>query len=231
MLRSCNVVFVGSYNPAIFSPAWVRNSKLISVDDGSEPSINLIHPDISDFELSDVQITVERNRFRLSSKVYGIEILVGISQVLFNDLLPQTPNSAVGVNFSEHIDFGSFADRNKVGRILAPIGPWGAWAENFDNPDFRLNGGMSSLSMKKSYSVDPDIFTVFTIQPSAPENLRETHVYFGSNNHFAVAKKALDEGDHRKVNEWLLLNLTERFAAYETEFDMVIEQIRGLRNG
>lgn len=184
MLKANSVVLLGDFNPAIFSPDWLRKYVSISVDDGGEAEIKMIHPEITEFMLADIQFTFERNRVTLRTMVHEMEVLVSAILQMFHETLKHTPVWAYGMNLETHEDFGNFDARNRLGRLLCPIDPWGDWASGFDNKDPELNGGMYNITMKKPISKDPEIFQNFAIQPSNREELQSAGVFFAMNNHF-----------------------------------------------
>lgn len=221
LIKSNSVVVIGDMNPSIFSPAWVRRYIDLRIDDGSEAEVQVIHPEIADFMLCDLRFTVERNRLTLRSMVHDLELLVAITQQMFGEVLSHTPIWAYGVNLECHVDFGSFEKRNELGRRLCPIEPWGAWGKDLDNRDPKLNGGMSSISMKKVLSLDPESFEIFTIQPSNAKDMENSGVFFAMNNHFSqVAGRDRTDEAFRKQ---LLHMMRESIAYYVSSFENIVE--------
>jgi hypothetical protein len=220
LIKSNSVVIVGDMNPSIFSPAWVRRYIDLRIDDGSEAEVQVIHPEIADFMLCDLRFTVERNRMALRSMVHDMELLVAITQQMFGEVLGHTPVWAYGVNLDRHVDFGSFEKRNELGRLLCPLEPWGAWGKDFDNKDPRMNGGMSSISMKRVLSLDPESFETFTIQPSNAKDMEDSGVFFGMNNHYSqvTGKDRTDEAFRKQ----LLQVMRESIASYVSNFENIV---------
>ncbi|MBB4341382.1 hypothetical protein [Rhizobium leguminosarum] len=217
MIKSNTVVIVGDLNPAIFSPAWIRANIDLTVDDGSDPEVQIIHSEIADFMLADIRFTVERNRIIIRSLLHDVELLVAISQQMFGDVLSHTPIWAYGINFERHIDFETFEKRNALGRMLCPLDPWGDWAKDFDNKDPQLNGGMSSITMKKVYNKDPEIYEMFTIQPSNQKGYQDSGVFFQINNHFGQLSDR-DKFDE-KFRATLLTSMRENIGDYVKNFE------------
>ncbi|WP_132078624.1 hypothetical protein [Sinorhizobium americanum] len=211
---------VGNLNPAIFSPDWFRRNIELSIDDGSDAEVQIIHPEIADFMLCDLRFTVERNRITVRSLVHDIELLVALALQMFGGVLGHTPIWAFGVNFERHIDFLSFEKRNALGRMLCPLEPWGAWAKDFPHADPRLNGGMSSITMKKVISSDPEILELFTIQPSNQKEFADTGVFFQINNHFSLGENHKGDADARShMLDYMRTNVPHYLKTFEGIID------------
>ena len=128
-MAGSNIIALGSFNPAIFSPFWIRTNNVIDIDDGNDPKIEIIHDQVAKFTISDIDFSIELERFAIKSEVHDHNILLDVFNKTFPEKLQYSPLRAVGLNFFEHIDLGSFERRNKLGRILAPVEPWMPWSE------------------------------------------------------------------------------------------------------
>ncbi|MES0208406.1 hypothetical protein NKJ93_04825 [Mesorhizobium sp. M0028] len=226
MFSKQSIVLLGKFNPAIFSPFWVRANGILEIDDCADPSVNVIHEDVCDFTISEVQFTIERNRAKLSSAVHTIADLVGITNHLFGKVLPHTPLNAAGLNLETHEDLGSFKNRNRLGRLLAPTGPWGWWADDFENDDPKKNGGLVNLAVRKPLSTDPISFMEFTVQPSRIQEIAQTHVLFAANNHIEFGKN--DEQKAVGSNLAILEHLNETHSGFVSEFEAIVSHLKGL---
>lgn len=220
-MRAHTVVILGNFNPAIFSPEWVRKYLTLKVDDGQEAEIQIIHSDISDFMLSDIRFTIERNRMMFSSLSHDIELLAALAIETFASVLSHTPVWAYGINLERHIDFQSFEKRNALGRKLCPLDPWGEWAKGMENADPLKNGGMASIQMKKILNVEPDIWQTFTIQPSNAPDLKNNGVFFQVNNHYG--DKTMQNKNDEERREVMFRHLRENVAFYVKSYNGVVE--------
>ena len=96
---SSNVVVVGAWNPAIISPPWLSNNKVVEelpkelqVELGLKPSGRIIK-----FELGGVQWKVTEDKLEIHGKGQEKDCGVFAARVLL--LLPHTPIGAIGSNF------------------------------------------------------------------------------------------------------------------------------------
>jgi len=222
-LSGNHIIVLGVFNPAIFSPHWIRSNEVIEIDDGNEPKVEIIHQQVCQFSVSDIDFSIELERFAIKSEVHDNNILLDIFNKIFAEKLVYTPLRAIGINFFDHIDMGSFERRNKLGRILAPIDPWMPWSKDFESSDPELNGGMSKLSMKKARSGPPcEEYTLATIEPSARPELRKTGIFILANNHFGY-KKSHTIANQEEVNKTIVDYANERMPAASDEYRQIQE--------
>lgn len=126
---SSSIVAVGDFNPAIFSPDWLEQNKLIGEADAEfarervpDRSLFVSHQ-VTKFESEWFVLQVLEKRFLLISK--------GVLSLSFKDLaagifqlLPHIPINAVGLNFVGHFKLENQDDYHKIGDILAPKDIW-----------------------------------------------------------------------------------------------------------
>ncbi len=150
-ILGASVVLLGQFNPAIFSPAWLAKSGVISEEEAAAAEKPVTHPQIAHISIEHLTIAVETGRFSVSVTSDPVVRVLDITVQLFRDLLSHTPLRACGINYSEDWRVESFEKRLALGRALAPIGPWGAWGQSLtsNNPD--ETGGLLELVMKKPF--------------------------------------------------------------------------------
>lgn len=106
-IYSHSLVLIGSFNPQIFQPAWLASEKLVGKTEAEEAHIKVIHPDISDFDIKNINVQVTRGQFVASTSQDGFfEILKDLVVGTFS-VLGHTPASAIGINQSMHIELPS----------------------------------------------------------------------------------------------------------------------------
>lgn len=130
-ILSSQIVVVGDFNPAIFSPDWLERNKLIGEGDAITAravspgrTTLLVSHQVSTFESEWFALQVLENQFSLTSK--GVltlpfkDLAAGIFQ-----LVSHTPVNAVGLNFTAHFKLASQETYHKFGDVLAPKDIWG----------------------------------------------------------------------------------------------------------
>ena len=139
-LRGLTFVLVGEFNPTIFQPAWFAAEKLLTEEEATTATINIVHPDITSFELPWIRIQVERERFTAVSLAQPyFERLAGTICDTF-DILRHTPVRLFGVNNEAHFRASSIEKWHALGHKLAPKEHWQKF---FKEP------GMQSLTIRQ----------------------------------------------------------------------------------
>ena len=183
-----SVVFVGDFNPAIFSPDWLERNQLLGSSDAQvarEDKNLIISHEITRYETDWFHFQVLQQQFSVSSKgVVSLnlrDLAIGITS-----LVPQTPVRALGLNFMAHYKMQSLADYHKLGDVLAPKN---IWNKLFQNDTY--SAGLEAMTIR----IDPckrgeepkfkDAQRI-TLQPSS----RVTPgVFFSLNNHFDIGSR------------------------------------------
>ncbi len=181
-----DIVLVGDFNPAIFSPRWFSAHGLIreSAADGAE--LGVVHQEVADFKADWLRIQVTQNRFVAASSQAPFERLRDLVHRTFREHLFHTPLRAIGINFAAHFLVDSLATRDRIGSALAPLEPWGPWRGrlNLDSP----HGGMTSLRMSQTRPSDREEGgrVNVVIEPSARVGQESGRgVFVSINDHFA----------------------------------------------
>ena len=121
-----SIVALGSFNPAIFSPDWLERNSLIGVTDADaakqRDSIIVTHQ-VSIIETDWFVLQVLENQLSLTSKGAVTPMLKDLAVGIMS-LVPQTPITAVGLNFMGHYKFSNVTEYHKVGDVLAPKDIW-----------------------------------------------------------------------------------------------------------
>lgn len=166
--RILNIVFVGSFNPAIFSPMWFAAKNIISEKEALDARIELIHPEFSRFEVSDCLYEIHLNRFVATTKhSHLFEKLQDNVINIFNHLR-ETPIYQVGINWYYRYEFLDSEKESYVnfGHLHVPKSDF--WDKHLTNPglqDMKIQAtrvdnynGVYNVSINKSqtgnYAID-----------------------------------------------------------------------------
>ncbi len=148
-ISSCSIVLLGKFNPAIFHPAWLE-AKAIESEATPAGGDLFIHHDIASFSIDTRHYVVRTDRFQMETLAAPWVTILDVTTKIFVEHLLHTPITGFGVNRTVHFGLPSMSSRNQLGRILAPIGPWGEYGQGMDTEDITLTGGLKSLLMQKS---------------------------------------------------------------------------------
>ena len=178
-LERAYVVLVGSFNPAIFQPAWFATHNLISSDENKVPSgvtLRIAHPEIVDFATENFQIQVLQHRVSVTtSDVSFYDSLKDLVSGTFK-ILSHTPIIKMGINREFHFQMPSEAAWNEVGDRLTPKDDWN---RVLDKP------GMKSVIIQGERTDGRKGFVRVRVGPS--NQVIPYGVFLEVNDHFQIA--------------------------------------------
>jgi hypothetical protein len=151
------VVFAGSFNPAIFQPAWFARHELIA-DDVDAAKVEAITPEFAAFHQDWLRVAVVKDRCELTaSDAVGSERMLLDLAVGTFELLSETPITKLGINRMLHFQIASEDEWHALGWRLLPPDPW---REVLDDPR------MTDASVQSRRTSGPAGTTFVTVQPS-----------------------------------------------------------------
>ncbi len=185
-ISGVNVVLLGDFNPAIFTPAWFALHGLLSESVTDSADLQVAHQQVTDFVADWLSLQVTTERFSVGTLQAPYIRLRDLVARIFKEHLHHTPLRAFGINRFVHFQVQSLNERDRIGRTLAPVEPWGAWGH-----DLGVNGehgGMTSLTMSQ---VAPQGRPTggqinVTVEPSKQIGKGRTGVYVRVNDHYAI---------------------------------------------
>jgi hypothetical protein len=217
------LVLVGNFNPSIFQPFWMARQGLITDEAAEAATVSVIHSEISQFAVeSEFILNVQSNRFQLSRATAPWVTVSDLCCRIFGDILPHTPVSQLGINRSAHFSVGSVHERDRIGKLIAPQGPWGEWGVGFGSDDPKNLGGLQTMTMINKKAPDRESGWIQArIEPSQAIGRGETGIFMEINDHYqfkdttdAVAMMGL---------------LHDRFDTSIANSDNIIDQIMSLK--
>lgn len=197
-ILEASIVLLGSFNPAIFSPAWFRMNDLISEGEFNASETKVVHPQVAQFSVEHLTVTAEPGKFILAVTSDPTVRIADLCVRLFRDLLPHIPVSAVGINYGEHWKSDTWQRRVALGRALAPISPWGEWGKHMRESPPELIGGMVNLAMQQPLDDGRDGHRRVSIEPSTELTDKFRGIHMLVNRHENI-KANEGEGAYRAV--------------------------------
>jgi hypothetical protein len=138
--ENLEVVFVGSFNPAIFHPQWLSRYALVGEVEAEQAVVKAVSAEVSDVRIGGFRLLCLQDRLSLSTQnVAFAEKLYDLAMGIFS-LLPHIPLTACGVNSRAHYKIESIEYWHKIGHQLAPKDT--IWNALFEEP------GMNGISIK-----------------------------------------------------------------------------------
>ena len=161
----CAIVLLGGFNPTIFTPEWFARYEIATEAEKNDSTVNIIHPEISNFKLGSKLVQVDLTRFSVESTEAPWVALMDFVTKTFGQFLIHTPINRVGINRHVHFGVGSEENRNRIGRLLAPTSVWGEWGKRIDAAPQMRRGGFTNLTMQETRQGGEGTIQA-TVQPS-----------------------------------------------------------------
>ncbi len=222
-IDGASIVLLGKFNPAIFSPSWFVLHELLPAHAETDHEGQMIvdgRVAAFRFDWLRLEVTTDRCCFETTQaphiRIYDLVIRV------FREHLHHTPLTAIGINRTVHFPVGGSTARDKLGRTLAPVDPWGEWGRMLGSNG--EHGGMSSLTMSQ---VNPegratgDRINV-TVGPSDRIGEGRTGVYMDVNDHFTL------EGGNAGTGRRCMKLLESCFATSMNRSEGIIDHVMSL---
>lgn len=185
-ISGVSIVLLGQFNPAIFTPAWFAMHGILPKSVEANAKLQIAHPQVTVFASDWLQLEVATDRFRVETLQAPYIRLRDLVVRVFKEHLHHTPVNAFGINRDVHFQVSSVAARDRIGRTLAPVEPWGDWKHSLGSGG--QHGGMTSLTMSQ---VDPEGRPKggrlnVTVEPSNRIGHGRAGVYVRVNDHYSI---------------------------------------------
>lgn len=222
-IAGVSLVMLGHFNPAIFTPAWFGWNGLLSERTVETADTKIVHPQIAMFEADWLNLRVQPESFKIDTIQAPYIRLQDLAVRIFREYLPHIPLKAMGINREVHFSVQSFEERDRLGRLLAPVGPWGDWGKKLE-PDGE-HGGMTSLTMTQ---INPERRPLggqinVTVEPSKRLGQDRPGVYARVNDHYTI-----ENVDSQMGTSDIVGLLEENFDESLRRADQIIDHIMSL---
>ena len=215
-----SIVLLGSFNPAIFHPAWFELHDVISKDVAAAAETKVVHGEIAHLILGDISIITQAERFEVRTTNAPEVCLLDFVSKVFVDLLPHSKIHCFGINKSVHFNAVSAEKRVMMARELAPLKPWGKFGERLEASQGELLGGMMSLRMREVLLDDESRGHLEAkVEPSMILD-RKTGIYVAVNRHFELNDKTETAGATKAISK-----LQKEFAPVLESVDEIINHL------
>ena len=193
-ISGVSVVLLGKFNPAIFTPAWFALHDLLPKNATDNATLQIAHEQVTEFSTDWLRLQVTGERFIVETLQAPYIRLRDLVVRIFGEHLYHTPLNALGINRNVHFQVSDLAARDRIGRTLAPVRPWGDWGH-----DLGLDGeqgGMTSLTMTQCNPEGrpPGGSINVKVEPSNRIGQGRFGVYVRVNDHYAIDDTGPDSG-------------------------------------
>ena len=165
------VTLNGSFNPAIFQPAWFVRHGMLGEKEAENPE-NILQTDQElRFKAGKFEIHVARDGFAVSNFDSHCELVRDLVVSCFGNLLPHTPVRSVLIRRFIHFDAGTSEAVEHLRTLLVPKEPWSGWCGEINkspqNSSVYGSGGMVSVTVCRQMEFDKgDIYVFAKVEPS-----------------------------------------------------------------
>ena len=126
-ISGVDIIVLGAFNPALFTPAWFVLHGLLPEGAADSAEVEIIHPLVTEFTFDWLQLKVTAEHFSAeTSQAPHVRVRDLVVRV-FREYLPHTPLKGFEINRRVHFRVRNPAERDRIGRTLAPVEPWGRW--------------------------------------------------------------------------------------------------------
>ncbi len=222
-ISGVNATLLGTFNPAIFTPAWFVLHNLLPRGTAESAQLTVAHKQVTAFSTDWLRLEVTSNQFRAETLQAPNIRLRDLVATVFNKHLHHTPLTAFGINRRVHFQVSSPAERDRIGRTLAPVEPWGAWRDELGSTG--EHGGMTSLTMTQ---VNPKgrprggCINV-KVEPSQRIGGGQLGVFVEVNDHYTI------DGSSPEAGNELIRLFEENFETSLSRSDAIVDHIMSLR--
>ena len=217
-----SIVLVGNFNPAIFTPSWFVLCDLLPKSVADSAELGIAHPEITQFRADWLTLEVSKDNFTAETLLAPHIRVRDLVARVFKEYLYHVPLRAFGINRNVHFRVPDIGSRDRIGRTLAPVKPWGAWGRRLGESGHQ--GGMTSLTMRQvaveGRPADDQINV--TVEPSN-RIVDAPGVYVAVNDHYTAG-----EADGHESGRRLMEILEQNFDSSVASGEKIIDHIMSL---
>lgn len=209
IIYNLSVVLVGNFNPSIVNPSWLAYKKLIRESEAENASIKIIHPEVSNFSLSFVDIHITSDKFILTCDNEADFDLTKDLVISVFTFLNETPISGIGLNHITHFGLQNKKQYDSFGSWLSPHSLW---------EGVLRDPKLLEIRIVEQFEDNNPVKNMVVISPS--EKIKNFGVQFKLNYHIELSRTKTKHHVTAINNNWeksfekskLILNsLIERF--------------------
>ncbi len=222
---SGGVVVIGSFNPLIFQPEWLKVNEIIGSKEAEiarqlPTGVEIIHGQLVILNLASVRLEVNPGRFMVVTREAPLVLARDFALKCFR-ILSHTPVSQTGLNFGTVFRPRSRQAWDAFGDALAPKEPWRALLGEVGK---KRSGGLTNMRMEESARTD-GYAGMRSIALSIVDRVSmDTQLDY--NDHYELR----GDGSPEKMKE-LLEILEDRWEVAEKDAKTITDSLRSLCHG
>jgi hypothetical protein len=191
---AASVVCIGSFNPAIFHPAWLSARGLIQKTEEEAAEVQVVAPDATQFRIKWLQLQVLRDRLTAGTDTPDDSLLLRDLVIGSFKFLEHTPVMFVGLNRHMHFQLENESDWHHVGHVLAPKKVWRKYLKQ---------PGLGSLTIKDIRANHENKTPAEVNVQISPSFTRPNTIETGVNHHYVMKQGAAAAAAAQVIaNQW-----------------------------
>ncbi len=217
------IVALGTFTPQAYTPHALSEGRVLPENEASRTTLlTLVSGEVVEFKAPWGRVFVAGDRFQVETEEAPYVRICDFMTKVLNDLPSPFQIHAFGINFECHFDLGSFADRDALGKRLAPPAAWGAWGKSIlenmhgsatDNP---LHGGLVSMTMRQPFvqtDSEPNISGWLDVSIAVSSRFPNSGIYCRTNHHHHIVapNPKASEDEKMERNRAMLRALADGF--------------------
>jgi len=187
-INAVAIVLLGKFEPTIFTPAWLALIGMLSPRAVDTAQVEIVNAQTSSCSAEGFDVHVTQDSFQVVTRSVPLVRVRDIVLHIFTEQLSYTSVDALGISRVVHFRAENRTARDQVGRILAPVEPWGGIADKLQLDD--AGNGMASLTMRQARSAGGQVNV--TVEPSTQIGDGSLGIYVRVNDNYQRDATALD---------------------------------------
>ncbi|MDX2306348.1 MAG: hypothetical protein NW226_26300 [Microscillaceae bacterium] len=189
-ITDLSIVLIGDFSPSIIQPYWLAYKKLITESDAQNARIEMVHKEITKFDLDWANLEITRQRFLIRTlKQDYFEITKDLVVSIFK-ILKDTPLSYLGINHVFHFKF----DPHNFEKISNSLVSFNIWRNIIDDPK------LLSLQITENPRKD-GLNGSFNVIINPSELIQYDGISININDHFGITT------DNKNTNNKDIVNI------------------------
>ncbi len=188
-ISGLSTVLIGDFNPKIFQPSWFAHEGLIREKEADDAKLELIHPEVTSFELDWLRLVVTRNRFVAETTQERYHVFLRDLVISSFKLLKHTPLRQLGINTDKHYRTKSEEEWHEFGDKLTPKEIWTGVIKSPGMRSINIEGDYNRNGIKGHIAIRVEPST--KIKPG---------IYFRVNDHYEVDNQNTVQGANEIVD-------------------------------
>ena len=199
--ESFSLVIIGSFNPVILNPDWLKDQELLSWEDAEQTKLEIVSSDLCQLTLPFGELIMTTDRFQVSTTdlLHANRLRDLAHGTLL--ILRHTPLTGFGLNCGAHYRAKNAEEWHAIGHYLTPKSTWDKFLEKPGMHKLEIQG-----LRKDDYSGSINI----RLEPSSHFKSPECGVFLTVNDHVHLTEENVKKNFENFNNYFLNWgNLTE----------------------